>query len=281
MELIAMSQQNLFVVVDPSDDKHIALERAIITSKFRDPRPKLLVFVAPDAQSVDMRYTNDSLYRDQHWFETEIRKPVSDNGLECEVMACWSSDWQKAIMKESTRLGVDAILLPVHVKPSSRRFTFAESKWELLKGADCPIILVRPGANENRKVVLAAVNFQAKRKEQIHLNNMIVEHGKRTAENYGADFHIVNAYLDSLNYPDRGKLVNETGVASDHIHVQQGYTDEVVSAVAKQVGADLLVMGTLGQNGLPRARRGNTAERVIGCVDTDVMVYNENAKAFF
>lgn len=275
-----MSEQKVFVVVDPSDEKHIALERAIITSKFREPRPKLMVFVAPDAQSVDMRYTNDSLFRDQHWFQSAIREPVTENGLECEVMACWSSDWQESIVKESKRLGADVILLPVHAKSSTRRFTFAESKWQLLKNAECGVVLVRPGANENRKVILAAVNFQATRKEQIHLNKTIVEHGKRTAENYGADFHIVNAYRESLNYPDRGKLVNETGVASDHIHVQQGYTDEVVSAVAKKVGADLLVMGTLGQNGLTRARRGNTAERVIGSVDIDVMVYNEFAKEF-
>ncbi|MBL4827458.1 MAG: universal stress protein [Spongiibacteraceae bacterium] len=275
-----MASQNAFVVVDPNDDKHIALERAIITSKFRNPRPKLLVFVATNAESVDMRYTNDNLYRDQQWFEREIREPIAANGLECEIMACWSSDWQKAIIQESTRLGVDAILLPVHAKANSRRFTFAESKWALLKNAQCPVVLIRPGANENRKVVLAAVNFQATRKEQVDLNHMIVEQGKNTAKNYGAEFHIVNAYRESLNYPDRGKLVNDTGVASDHIHVQQGYTDEVVSAIAKKVSADILVMGTLGQNGLPSARRGNTAERVIGAVDIDVMVYNEGARMF-
>jgi universal stress protein E len=33
-------------------------------------------------------------------------------------------------------------------------------------------------------------------------------------------------------------------------------------------------MGTLGQNGMTKTRRGNTAERLIAAVDTDVMVIN-------
>ncbi|MEC8427023.1 MAG: universal stress protein, partial [Pseudomonadota bacterium] len=82
------------------------------------------------------------------------------------------------------------------------------------------------------------------------------------------------AYLDSMHYPDRGKLANETGLDAEHIHVKPGYTDEVVSAMAKELGADIVVMGTLGQTGKSRTRRGNTAERVIAGLDVDVMVFN-------
>lgn len=50
---------------------------------------------------------------------------------------------------------------------------------------------------------------------------------------YGADFHVVNAFMNSMNYPDRSKLANETNLLSDKIHVEAAYTDEAVSKVAK------------------------------------------------
>ncbi|WP_390595057.1 universal stress protein [Simiduia litorea] len=269
------AEKKVFVVVDPNNDRHIALERALITSKFRSPSPKLIVFVAVDSEAVDTRATNDHLFRDEYWFRDQIRKPVEEAGLECEIQVCWSSDWQGSIIQESKRSGAEMIYLPVHAK-NSRRFTFAESKWQVLKQAKCPVVLIRPGAHDKRKVVLAAVNFQADKDKQKALNREIVQRAKYIAGNYDAELHFVNGYLDSMLYPDRGALANETGLPADRIHVKQGYTAEVVAAVASAIDADLVIMGTLNQLGSTGTLlRGNTAERVIGGLDIDVMVCNE------
>jgi universal stress protein E len=136
------------------------------------------------------------------------------------------------------------------------------------------VVLIRPGSNAQRKVILAAVNFQAQRDVQQELNKKILAQAKLYAEVYNADLHLINGYLDSMSYPDRGRLVKETGIANDHIHVENGYTSDVVSALAEKINADLIIMGTLGQNGMTKTRRGNTAERLIAAVDTDVMVIN-------
>lgn len=270
-----MSQQErIFVVVDPSDEKHVALERAIITAGLRSPKARLYVFVGVDNEAVDMRSTNDALFRDQYWFDEQISGPIKKANLDFEVEVSWSNEWQAAILQSAKRFSADYILLPVHRKTNRRRFTFSEAKWELLKTAHCPVILVRPGAKAQRKIVLAAVNFQATRDDQRALNQKILKQGKTTADNYGAEFHVVNAYLDSMLYPDRGKLANETGLPAERIHVKPGYTDEVVSAVAEEIEADLVVMGTLGQTGKTQTRRGNTAARVIAALDVDVIVFN-------
>lgn len=273
------SQEKLFVVVDPTDDKHIALERAILTSEIRDPRPLVHVFVAVDPEAVDTRAINADVFRDETWFKDQIRTPLKNAGLDYKLEVSWSSEWQKSIMQSAKRWGAEAIFLPAddENKRDFRRFFFTDSKWELLKNADCPVVLIRPGAKKQRKVILAAVNFQAVRDEQKALNKKILEEAKRFAEGYGAELHLANGYMDSLHYPDRGKLVNETGVIKERIHVEPGYTDEVVAAIADKIDADLVVMGTLGQNGMLgiSTRRGNTAERLIAALDDDVMVINQ------
>jgi universal stress protein E len=179
-------------------------------------------------------------------------------------------------MESAKRFDADLIYLPVHAKTNTSRFSFSESKWELLKGAYCPVVLIRPNAKAQRKVIIAAVNFQAQRDVQVELNKKIIERAKFYAETYGADLHVINGYLDSMSYPDRGRLVNETGLPNDKIHVDNGYTSDVVSALAEKINADLIIMGTLGQNGMTKTRRGKTAERLIAAVDTDVMVINHH-----
>lgn len=271
-------QKTIFVVVDPNDEKHVALERVLTTAKLRDPQPKLVIFVAVDGEAVDTRASNDHLFRDEFWFRDQIRTPVEEAGLDYELQVCWSSDWQGAIIQESKRYGAELVYLPVHAK-TSRRFTFTESKWQVLKQARCPVVLIRPGAKDNRKVVLATVNYQAQKAGQRELNRLISSQANYFAERYDAELHLVNAYLDSMLYPDRGalaKLADKTGVPTHRIHVKQGYTNEVVAGVASEIDADLVVMGTLNQYGETGSLlRGNTAERVIGSLDTDVMVCNE------
>jgi universal stress protein E len=267
-------QEKLFVVVDPNDDEHVALERALITASQREVKPKIRVFIAVDHEAVDTRADNDNLFRDTAWFDEKVRGPLEAAGVEADAELSWSSEWQWAIQRSASHFGADTIYLPVHKPSNNRRFTFSDSKWDLLKTADCPVLLVRPGAKPERKVVLAAVNFQADREHQRELNDRVLERGRLVAERNNADFHVVNAYVDSMLYPDRGKLANETGLPAEKIHVRSGYTDEVVAEVAKDIDADIVIIGTLGQTGKRRTRRGNTAARVIAGLNSDVMVFN-------
>ncbi len=266
--------EKLFVVVDPSQATHAALDRAIRTAKIPASKPVIKVFVAVDSESVDTRAVNDNLFRDQAWFGLEIKAPLDAAGIEYQVEVSWSNEWQKSIVASAKDFCADRIYLPVKERTNSTRFSFSESKWDLLKTAECPVVLIQPKASEQRKVVMAAVNFQATEDVQIELNKSILSWGTTVAEMYGAEFHVVNAYLDSMNYPDRGRLANTTGLPPERIHVEIGYTDEAVAKVAKDINADLVVIGTLGQNGLVKSRRGNTASRVIGGLSQDIMVVN-------
>jgi universal stress protein E len=266
-------EKKIFVVVDPNDEKHVALERCLITAKLRD-EIDVLVFVCVDTDDVDTRASNERVFRDQEWFDTEIKKPLDEVGAKYKIEVSWCSEWRKAIVESAKRFHAEAIFLPVKEKSSRLRLIFTEEKWGVLKTAHCPVLLVRPDAKEKRETVLVAINGQAERQVQKELNEILLSRGHWMQGAYGADFHVVNAYLNSLHYPDRGKLVKETGLPSEKIHVAQGYTDEVVADVAEKIKADIVVIGTLGQNGMIGGRRGNTAERVISALNVDVMVVN-------
>lgn len=268
------TQECVFVVVDPNDDAHVAFERAMLVAPLHNTPPKIVVLVTTDRDSVDTRAQNDKLYRNTSWFDEVIRQPLEERGLTYEIITTWCQEWQESILTAANNVGANRIFLPIHAKPDVKRLTFSESKWELLKTAKCPVVLVRAHSVEQRKTILAAVNFQATSSRQKDLNKKILERAQLLAEGYGAELHLVNGYMDSLHYPDRGKLANESKLPADKIHVLQGYTDVVVSQTAESISADLVILGTLGQNGKEKTRRGNTAERVISAVSVDTMIVN-------
>jgi len=78
-------QEKVFVVVDPTASEHIALQRAIITARFRTPSPTLYIFVGVDSEAVDTRASNDALFKNSQWFEDEIHAPLKKEGLDYKI----------------------------------------------------------------------------------------------------------------------------------------------------------------------------------------------------
>ncbi|MGK0499407.1 MAG: universal stress protein E [Oceanicoccus sp.] len=271
-----MSQaEKIFVVVNPFDIQHTALQRAIFTAQIRAVKPILHVFVVVDTTDKKPDYFPDgNVSRKLSWFNEAIHNPILSKQIEYSIEVSWSSKWQRAIMASATEFQADIIFLPASRNTPYSRFNIGESKWSLLKESNVPVMLVRPGGKDVRKTVLAAINLQAESDEQKQLNKRIIERSMLAAERYGADLHVVNAYRETSRLPNMSSIIRETGLPSSNIHIEHGYTDEVIEQISKHVDADLVVMGTLGVNGRPYALRGNTAERVISVLDVDTMVIN-------
>jgi nucleotide-binding universal stress UspA family protein len=56
--------------------------------------------------------------------------------------------------------------------------------------------------------------------------------------------------------------LRESGVREVEEHVEEGHPGEVISDMATQLDADMIVMGTHGRRGLERALMGSVAREV-------------------
>ena len=268
----------ILIVVDPTQDSAVALDRAIVTAGLIANTPgapnkrHMHILVAADMDNNDTSAKNARMRRDRTWFTDELLAPLENSNLEYSLEVSWSADWYGSILKAATDYGADMIMLPLMKKPSTADWFFTESVWRLMRTAGCPVLIVQPQAQSKRAVILAAVNFQSHKKEYQTLNDMIIERGQWISETYGAEMHVVNAYSDSLNYPDRSQLAQRTAVDTANIHVRQGDPDTVISQVAAEVNADIVVIGT-------RSRfsrwRGNTAEKIVTGVHCDILAISK------
>lgn len=263
----------ILIVVDPAQEQPTALDRALMTVKLAkvstDASIKPLhILLAVDMDNTDTSADNEQIYLNRDRFFEKIVNPLQESGVGYTMEMSWSTDWYGSIVKAAEKQEAGLIMLPLSVRPSGRERLFNESIWHLLRTATAPILVVQPGAKPQRKTILAAVNFQSHKPEYQRLNELIIARAQWTAANYGADLHVVNAYKDSLNYPDRAKLATETQVDTANIHVRIGEPDEVIAEVAKEVDADILVIGTRGRSS---RWRGNTTEKIITQVECDIL----------
>ena len=270
-------ERTIFIVVDPAQDKPIALNRALSTANISAGEaagiapPKLHIFMAVDCDNTDTSADNPAIHRDSSWFFERVKAPLDACGLEYSIEMSWSSDWYGSIIASAEKYSPELIMLPLVSRPSEHERIFNESIWRLLRTAKFPVLVVQPGSPEQRKVVLAAVNFQSHKPEYQRLNEMLITRGNFLARRSGAELHVVNAYKDSLHYPDRSKLATETQVDTANIHVKAGAPEDVIAEVAKEIGADLVMLGTQSR---ARRWRGNTAERIITRVSCDILAMN-------
>lgn len=270
--------RTIFVVVDPSQDKPLALQRVM---NIADPNigdvpeyyqsAKVHIFLAVDSDNTDTSAGNPAIHRPGRWFFDQVVEPLEKSGINFELEMSWSSDWYGSIVQEAERANAELIMLPLVSTPSEKGRIFNESIWRLMRTAKSPVMVIRPNSPTQRKVILSAINIQSHKPEYQRLNDLIIERTQGIARAHNAELHFVNAYSDSLHYPDRSQLATKTGVASANIHVKAGNPEDVIAEVAREIGADVVVLGTRTRGS---RWRGNTAERIVTRVDCDILAIN-------
>ena len=73
-------------------------------------------------------------------------------------------------------------------------------------------------------------------------------------------------------------LRQKFGIDEDHTHVREGFPEEVIPEVAKEIEAELVILGTVGRTGLSAALLGNTAEHVISKLSCNLLAIKPSKK---
>lgn len=67
------------------------------------------------------------------------------------------------------------------------------------------------------------------------------------------------------------EICHEYGLSSQQLHIRAGVAHKVIPSVANKIKADLVVLGTVGRRGVAAQLIGNTAEKVLTHLRTDVL----------
>lgn len=264
-----MQKRKFLIVVDPSHDRHLALERMLDIIKQR--REWVLDYhLLVGFEGADKADPNapTEVVRGSKWFQG-LFNPLDELGVEYTVDYFWTSNWRTSITDAAERYQCDTIMLCESSAEHKRGIT--DSKWDLVRQAKCDVVIVDEGTEAPIKCILAAVNTQAKDEPHQQLNEKILERGKFLSDYFEADYHVVNAYKDSEDFPDRQLISRMSGLPRENIHRDMGKPEDVISLVAEKVGADMVILGTSPRQGIAAAFSSHTTEKVMEKITIDVV----------
>ncbi len=267
------SFSQIFVVIDPTTDRQSALANAerIATGA---PGTSLHVYEAiystrDNADPEALQRVETARHR--AWIDTLV-KPIRDQGIGVEVEIEWTQNWRDAIAPAAARAECGLIIKAASVHSGAERRFLKTADWTLLRNASCPVYLIKKDQVEEAVTVLVALDIQVSDDLHNTLNARVLEYGSSLAgEAEGSAIHVVNAYAgaNKFVYPD--DLAQTTGIDLKNAHSVEGSADTVIPEVAAEINADILVIGTAKRDGIKAAVVGNTAERILDAVSTNIL----------
>lgn len=177
---------------------------------------------------------------------------------------------------------------------------------KLLRKCPCPVWIINSAEESGYRQILLALDFEPENPENEPLNRQLVEMAASLALSEFAELHVVHAWklehegffrsarsgltreeVDQMVTDEENRrrrwleqFVNDccgslgaeaSGYLQPEFHLIQGYAEDVVPGCATDLGAELIVMGTVGRTGIPGFVIGNTADTILQRIDCSVL----------
>lgn len=263
--------RNILLVVDPTREKHPTLERSLAVADVdHELVSNVTVAVLVDHDNVDTNASNALIHTDGDKL-FDLKRQLQEKKIQHKFVLSWSDQWAKTIELIAAKQDCDMISLPFYSEQARGKYLLNNETWALLRSSTTPVALCKENVKpDSYKIILASLRLTDDSYNE--LNRRTFEAARVLEQRGGGEIHVVAAYNDSMDYPDRGRIVNLASLPNDRVHIRQGDPAEVIAEVSKRVGADVLVIGNRRRTGFQAALRGNTVERIISRVDSDVVM---------
>lgn len=292
--------QNILVIVSGKRREHIALGRALQLAEFYDIKLHLLSCVydpgtelSPLIKSNLKQEIKDKKLQTRLDYLDEIKKSIESKGIPVATKVIWHRKIQKAVIQACDEINPDLVIKRISENATSVNPFTMPVDWQLLRNCPAPLLLVKDEKWRMPSPVLAAVDAASEDKNEQAFNHQIVAYAKLLSRLTDAPAHVVTTHItpsldnavtipdfnlddlkqevEQLNRDKLTELVSPHNVNEDHLHVIEGLAEDRIPALAQQISAQLVVMGTISRRGFSGAFMGNTAERVLTLLQCEVL----------
>jgi len=275
---MATQNNRILAIIDPTQTEQWALKKAIsLASSREDLEVCAYLCVYSDAKCDDRDQLQAvEVMRHELWLE-KMLADYAESNVTVASMVEWNDDWREAICAAGA---ADDVALVVK-KASGRQGALASSDRQLIRKLSRALLLVKDEPSDEVGKILIAVDFNAQDESHKALNEAIMSLGNRmrgTLKN--TELHVISAYPASDSFVHPPDVAKALDIDRSCAHVRQGSAVDVIPAVAKELDANLVIVGNVGRRGLSGITIGNTAEKILTEIEADVLVLvREEVKA--
>ena len=292
--------KKILVIINPTTDHQAALDRAIeLASKSQATITAFLSIFdfSYEMTSILSAHEREAMRQgviDQRtaWLNELISK-INLEKIDINAQVVWHNRPFESVINYAIQGDYDLIVKSTHAHDKLKAVIFTPTDWHLMRKAPQPVLMVKEHDWPVAGKILCAINVASEDEDQQNLNGKIIQYAQDLALKFSASVHLVNGYpgtpvnlaielpdFDANAYNDSVRMQHEQrvqyladsyNIPLENCHVEEGLPEDVIPVVARQLDAELVVIGTVGRTGLSAALMGNTAEHVIDNLNCDVL----------
>ncbi|WP_339723250.1 universal stress protein [uncultured Paraglaciecola sp.] len=293
--------KRILVVISGRHAEHPALERALKFAEFTKVHIYLFnsiyepVMELTDVLSSDHRKELKKQYMaDRYLYMNTLADALEKKGISCSVNVAWHRELHEAIEEIVDAITPDLVVKRITADSSNINPFAMPVDRHLLRYCKAPLLLVRD-SHWLDTPILAAIDPTTNDNKHIELNHNILEYSKMIAHVTKTTLHSVNTFetpsmgpsmdvgwanidFDSIKVDASNihknkmeTLLKEHDLFIHPYHVMEGRADIAIPQKAKEIDAQLLILGTVGRTGLLGAFIGNTAEHILANMSCDIL----------
>lgn len=288
-----MPMNKILIIVDTTDKQQTALTRGIELAQTMGMSVEAVAFTheylkAASTEPALRTKIKDQLIVDRTaWLERELEK-IDCDGIKVKKTVVWSKHLHQWVNKRCEEQDYFAVVKTGH---RSGTFYHTSTDWYLLRECPAPVLLVAEKKWRKARPILASLDLSSSKKSKQQLNWQILQTAAHYASKFNCELHVVHALhistvLKDLDLIDEKalaskqkaklkpvieKICSEYQLSKDQIHIRTGPAHKIIPSVADKIKADLVVMGTVSGHNVITRLIGNTAEKVLTHLRTDVL----------
>lgn len=211
-----------------------------------------------------------------------------ESGQKVNLKVVWEKDIHRWINKQCAGDRYAAVIKTGH---RSESLVHTSVDWQLLRECPIPVLIVAEKRWHRTRPVLASLDLGSTVATKRKLNHKVLASAKQLAEALGVELEIISAVevpvlladldlVDPATYsrdavdamaPHIRELAAAHDLPESAFFCKRGPVARVITSRAAKVRAQIVVMGTVGRKGVKARLLGNTAEKVLGHLKTDVL----------
>jgi len=197
-------------------------------------------------------------------------------------------DAAQEILRMAEEIDSDLIVMGTHGRTGLSGLLAGSVAIAVLRGARCPVLALRAGERPREtaevRVILHPTDFSVDSEAALQVARSLArDHGARLIILHVATLDVFSdgtaaAEIDNGVYREALDDLRRRISGPDLKHpvetlLSRGFAAEGIIESAKNVGCDLIVMGTHGRTGLTRLLMGSVAENVLPRADCPVLIF--------
>src|SRR5579871_1169286 len=203
-------------------------------------------------------------------------RALSDLSVVCQVAA--DAPAHEAIVRRAVSTHADLVVAGSHAPGGIGRWMLRNTDWELIRQCPCPLLLIKSRRAYRQPTVMVAVDPFHAHAKPADLDRRLLRHGVDMARMLGGAVHAAHCYMPLVNItplpsapaipmvvpPELeashhglvarifDRLTRSAGISESAKHLEVGIVSNELTALAKRLRADIVVMGAVSRSGLRR-----------------------------